>query len=516
MILENLWGLLLLLSIPVLILIYIIKQEHKERRVSSTYLWHLSERFLKKRLPIKRLTSLIAFMLQLTLLALLAFSATRPAVALGQVSGHIVVIDASASMQTEQDGVTRFEAAVAEVKAIAESGLCSSMTVIIASDTPACPVMGGSVNEAVNALEDVSCSFGGCDLYGTMKLVREAYARMGSAKVTFYTDTTYDDVENVTVVDMRRDEKNVAITSLTHAGGEFEGTLVSFGEDREVTVGLYLDGTIVDTRTVACLDGETATVTFDHDTHAFKEATLRFELADALPLDNSYSVMGKQSETVSVLVTGTETLFFETGFAALGNCDVTVKEEYERSDDGAYDLYIFSGNVPKRDSFPRKGMTIGFAQSEDFSSHINIGGGLRPSRPVHGDGVLLGDVNVHHSSIYEYGLNITYGPLLTVDPLLEGMEDALTEVYVRNTLVCADLDDLHTLVNPSRFAWTSVLEPLERQDSPKGEREIPSTSQNLHDSPLQCTIQVAFPPRKHDLSVHPSSQAGGRNPVSRG
>ena len=465
MILENLWGLLLLLSIPVLILIYIIKQEHKERRVSSTYLWHLSERFLKKRLPIKRLTSLIAFMLQLTLLALLAFSATRPAVALGQVSGHIVVIDASASMQTEQDGVTRFEAAVAEVKAIAESGLCSSMTVIIASDTPACPVMGGSVNEAVNALEDVSCSFGGCDLYGTMKLVREAYARMGSAKVTFYTDTTYEDVENVTVVDMRRDEKNVAITSLTHAGGEFEGTLVSFGEDREVTVGLYLDGTIVDTRTVACLDGETATVTFDHDTHAFKEATLRFELADALPLDNSYSVMGKQSETVSVLVTGTETLFFETGFAALGNCDVTVKEEYERSDDGAYDLYIFSGNVPKRDSFPRKGMTIGFAQSEDFSSHINIGGGLRPSRPVHGDGVLLGDVNVHHSSIYEYGLNITYGPLLTVDPLLEGMEDALTEVYVRNTLVCADLDDLHTLVNPSRFAWTSVLEPLERSNS---------------------------------------------------
>ena len=200
MILENLWGLLLLLSIPVLILIYIIKQEHKERRVSSTYLWHLSERFLKKRLPIKRLTSLIAFMLQLTLLALLAFSATRPAVALGQVSGHIVVIDASASMQTEQDGVTRFEAAVAEVKAIAESGLCSSMTVIIASDTPACPVMGGSVNEAVNALEDVSCSFGGCDLYGTMKLVREAYARMGSAKVTFYTDTTYEDVENVTVL----------------------------------------------------------------------------------------------------------------------------------------------------------------------------------------------------------------------------------------------------------------------------------------------------------------------------
>ena len=54
MILSNLWGLLLLLAIPVLILIYIIKRENRERAVSGTYLWHLSERFLKKRLPIKR------------------------------------------------------------------------------------------------------------------------------------------------------------------------------------------------------------------------------------------------------------------------------------------------------------------------------------------------------------------------------------------------------------------------------------------------------------------------------
>ena len=144
MMFQNLWGFLLLLSIPVLIIIYIIKQDHRERAVSSTYLWHLSERFLKKRLPIKRITSLLAFMLQLAILALLAFSATQPAVAVGQVSGHIVVIDASASMQTEQDGVTRFEAAVSEVKALAESGLCSSMTVIFASDTPAAPVVGGS------------------------------------------------------------------------------------------------------------------------------------------------------------------------------------------------------------------------------------------------------------------------------------------------------------------------------------------------------------------------------------
>ena len=43
-------GLLGLLGIPVLIIIYIIKSKYTEQTVSSTYLWKLSERFLKKRI----------------------------------------------------------------------------------------------------------------------------------------------------------------------------------------------------------------------------------------------------------------------------------------------------------------------------------------------------------------------------------------------------------------------------------------------------------------------------------
>ena len=171
MIFPNLWGLLLLLAIPVLILIYVIKREYRERAVSDTYLWRLSEKFLKKRLPIKRASVFPIFLLQLIILSLFAVSAMQPAMTIGQFSGKIVVIDASASMLTEVDGVSRFDAAVAEAKDIAESGLCPSMTVIIASDTPSCPVMGGSMSEALDALDNAACGYGGIDLYETMKLV---------------------------------------------------------------------------------------------------------------------------------------------------------------------------------------------------------------------------------------------------------------------------------------------------------------------------------------------------------
>lgn len=442
MIMQNLWGLLLLLSIPVLIIIYIIKQDHKERAVSSTYLWHLSERFLKKRLPIKRMTSLLAFLLQLAILALLAFSASQPAIAVGQVSGHIVVIDASASMQTTKDGVTRFEAAVSEVKAMAESGLCSSMTVIIASDTPAAPVVGGNSTEALVALDNAVCGYGGCNVYETMKLVREAYTRMGSAKVSFYTDTTYEDIENVTVVDMRRDEKNVAITSLTYSGDKFEGTLVSYGEDRKVTVGLYIDDLIVNTASVMCTDGQPTEVSFDADVGAFRKATLRFELEDALDIDNSFSVMGVQSEMASVLVLGDETLFFERGFEALGNCEVTVKKTYNKSDDGQYDLYVFSGCVPKKESnLPTQGTVVGFMQKTGKYSLD--------------ESTLLGMPFIFYSNTAYLALELNRD----ADPLFIGAEQVIREVY------CGQYNTCNVLASGGREGWKRICSDTNHLDA---------------------------------------------------
>ena len=40
-------GLLGLIGIPILIIIYILKNKYTEQTISSTYLWRLSEKFLK-------------------------------------------------------------------------------------------------------------------------------------------------------------------------------------------------------------------------------------------------------------------------------------------------------------------------------------------------------------------------------------------------------------------------------------------------------------------------------------
>ena len=58
-------GLLGLIGIPVLIIIYIIKNKYTEQVIASTYIWNLSEKFLRKRLPIHKLVGIISLILQI-------------------------------------------------------------------------------------------------------------------------------------------------------------------------------------------------------------------------------------------------------------------------------------------------------------------------------------------------------------------------------------------------------------------------------------------------------------------
>ena len=56
-------GLLGLIGIPILIIIYIIKTKYTEQTVASTYLWLLSERFLKRKNPFSKISGIISFII---------------------------------------------------------------------------------------------------------------------------------------------------------------------------------------------------------------------------------------------------------------------------------------------------------------------------------------------------------------------------------------------------------------------------------------------------------------------
>lgn len=130
--------LLALLAAPIIVL-YMLKMRRRTQEVSSVLLWRRLLRDREANAPWQRLRRNLLLILQLLLLAALVFALARPflsvpAVARGAV---IVLLDASASMSATDVAPTRFAAAQAQVRELAQ-GLSADglLTVILVGRQP--------------------------------------------------------------------------------------------------------------------------------------------------------------------------------------------------------------------------------------------------------------------------------------------------------------------------------------------------------------------------------------------
>jgi len=127
-------GLLGLIGIPVLIIIYIIKSKYTEQTVSSTYLWTLSERFLKRRNPLNRLTGIISLILQILAVTAISLAIAHPMITVpNSANDYFFILDGSGSMgmtygvNEEGTPVTRFDEAKAQIAQTIESAVDGSI-----------------------------------------------------------------------------------------------------------------------------------------------------------------------------------------------------------------------------------------------------------------------------------------------------------------------------------------------------------------------------------------------------
>ena len=158
-------GLLGLLGIPVLILIYIIKSKYTEQTIASTYLWELSEKFLKKRKPVSKLTGIVTLILQILAVAAVSLLIAHPVFTMPASANDIYfILDGSASMNMQQDGSTRFERAQQRINEIIDGSLSgSSYSLVFVRDTAGVAFEG--VTDKEQAKANVDALSAGCCLW---------------------------------------------------------------------------------------------------------------------------------------------------------------------------------------------------------------------------------------------------------------------------------------------------------------------------------------------------------------
>ena len=214
-------GLLGLLGVLILIIIYIIKPNFQQKFISSTYVWKLSLKYRKKRIPTSKLRNLLIILCQILFLTTCAVILAQPHKILRSLSTEpevVLILDSSASMRTEKDGLTRYARAVDEMRIKAadvfdENGY---VTVIIADEkpeyfttlpknpdevAPTCLRMRANSRLELDAAlkklveNETQCTYTTADVNGAVALCETVLLENPNTEVFLYSDNNYSYIQ---------------------------------------------------------------------------------------------------------------------------------------------------------------------------------------------------------------------------------------------------------------------------------------------------------------------------------
>lgn len=369
-------GLLLGLTLPVVILLYLLKVRRVDQRVSSLFLWQSMPRDLAAQEPLQRLRLSVLLVLQLALLALATLALARPAVvAVGPPPVHLVLLlDASASMQAIDPGesASRFEraraAAEAAVQAAPEG---SSFSVLEARAHP--QVLLAREPSAARALEAIRAarvSGAAADMPGALLLARSLAGTGTSRRILAFTDQAYSlppserdllgtDLE---VVPVAGDAANSAITVLGARprladpdGQDLYVRLEHFADEpRTVEVELRVADQLWEVRAVELAPDKPAELVFEGVPTAAGAASVAIQKPavtaahDSLSLDDvGYFALQARRPTQVLLVSNGEPRL-ERALTLVRRAEVfrVTPRRYLAADVDRFDVVVFDRDVP--------------------------------------------------------------------------------------------------------------------------------------------------------------------------
>jgi hypothetical protein len=179
------------LAAPI-ILLYMLKLRRREMEVSSTLLWRMVLRDREANAPWQKLRRNILLILQLLLLALLVFALARPFIPVAVVaSGQVtVLLDASASMNATDVQSSRFDAAQAIARRLADDlSQDGVMTIILVQPQPKVLVSASNdKRELRQAIDNAKPSIGPANWEAALALASGANGSVANSTTVLISD----------------------------------------------------------------------------------------------------------------------------------------------------------------------------------------------------------------------------------------------------------------------------------------------------------------------------------------
>ncbi len=353
----NLPGFFAMISLPVIIVLYTVKQKSKTKQVSSLYLWEKIRTDKSGVSFLQKLRNNIFLYLNLLSALLITLALTEAYINRGIASENlIIVIDNSLSMQSVDVQPSRLEEAKKQaVKLIDNKPPTQLVSVVTLNTDP--QILSNrqtdklSLRKAVNSIQG---TFGGCDGQKTAALIDSLGGE--NTKVYVFSDNKTVLNGEYDQIDLSKDNENCAVTNLSRKVNDKGGvSIFALVENRgtkpvEKTIGIYADNKIIDSFIVTIQPGSKTQALADTDFMP-SEVVADISPKDSLPVDDTryLGIAGESIKKVLLITKGN--IFLEKALNVQPDVELYKGDEYNGAK--GYDCYVFDGITPE--SYPDDG-----------------------------------------------------------------------------------------------------------------------------------------------------------------
>ena len=452
-------GLLGLLGIPVLIIIYIIKNKYTEQIVPSTYLWNLSEKFLKKKKPISLISGIISLILQILAVIVVSVLIAKPVITLPNAAkDYCFIIDGTGSMNFEVGETTRMEIGKIKIEELIESSKNGSSYTLIYVGATSRVVYENLSNkdkaiEMLTKLQPTGVTVG---LTGIINHVQNYYNENKSLETYFITDKDYTS-SNINIINVSNNEENFAVydttTFVEGTNMKVSSSIISYASDVMLNVDVYVNSELLTTKEVECKKGIVQEFSTYVNVNDYETLEVKISNDDALNLDNNevlYNI--EKTHSYSTLIVSDRPFYLTSVIENVGNTEILVvsRDDYNSSMTG-FSLYIFDSYTPSE--LPTDGTVwlFGVSSSIDQSGFsvqdvIEDETGIAATYPKNSTSIYRTLTNgllknqIYVTKYYKYGLYKNFTVLLTHEgnPLIF---TGLTDSGNREVVFAFDLHD---------------------------------------------------------------------------
>lgn len=361
------FAFLFALTIPVVVVFYLLKRKRVVKLVSSTLLWQKYLAETQASAPFQKLRRNWLLILQILLLILAVLALTRPYFATKAKSSdlRVLIIDASASMQATDESPSRFEKAKQEALKWVDSLRDQDKMVVlqVAANTEVKQSETSEKSALRRAIQSCVAVDSPTRLGPALKMAESLIRDRGkesNPEIHLFSDGAVPDMNEfdnkalpLIFHKVGQGANNLGITALDVKANPEDASqravyvsVQNFSSNEmQSDLELRLDGQLVNTRPLKVAGGETSPQIFVATQAHDGVFTAQLTTQDDLAADNQASIVSLLPHPVKVLLVTRGNRFLERALRAAANVQLTVVADL--TDDGSdYDFVTLDDVIP--------------------------------------------------------------------------------------------------------------------------------------------------------------------------